>query len=59
MTVEMFITTKFNGRVSKGNGVYGVVRRLEGRPDTAKCGVIARKEVSYQELNAHAVVDAI
>lgn len=59
MKVEIFITTKFNGRVSKGSGAYGIALRLEGRPETAKVHVAGWRGLSYQKLNARAVVEAI
>lgn len=59
MNVEIFITTKFNGRVTNGSGAYGIVRRLEGRPDTAKCHVTERHDLSYQALSTYAAVEAI
>lgn len=59
MKVEIYITTKFHGRVSKGSGAYGIALRLEGRPETAKVHVAGWRGLSYQKLNARAVVDAI
>lgn len=59
MNVEIFVTTKFNGRVTNGSGAYGIVRRLEGRPDTAKCHVTGKRNLSYQKLNTYAVLEAI
>lgn len=59
MNVEIFVTTKFNGRVTNGSGSYGIVRRIEGRPETAKCHVVGRKNLSYQALTTYAAVEAI
>lgn len=59
MNVEIFVTTKFNGRVTRGSGSYGIVRRVEGRPDTAKCHVTEKHDLSYQTLCTYAAVEAI
>lgn len=59
MNVEFFITTKFNGRVTNGSGAYGIVRRLEGQPETAKCHITGRCDLAYQTLNTYAVLEAI
>ena len=59
MKVEIFITTKFHGKVSKGSGAYGIAIRLKGRPETVKIHIAGWKGLSYQKLNARAVVEAI
>lgn len=57
--VEIFITTKFHGRLAEGSGAYGIVLRLEGRPETAKVHVAGWRGLSYQKLNVRAVVEAV
>lgn len=59
MKVEIFITTKFHGRLPEGSGAYGIVLRLAGRPETAKVHIAGWRGLSYQKLNARAVVEAI
>lgn len=59
MKVEIFITTKFSGKVTKGKGSYGIVLRKAGERATAKVHIAGWRNLSYQKLNARAVVDAI
>ena len=59
MKVEIFITTEFHGRVSKGSGAYGIAIRLAGRPETVKIHMAGWRGLSYQKLNARAVVEAV
>lgn len=57
--VEIFVKTKFSGRLSNGNGVYAIAIRLAGRPDTVKYRVEGWKGLSYQKLSARAAMTAI
>lgn len=59
MKVEIYITTNFHGKVSRGSGAYGIVLRLAGRPDTARYHITGWRGLSYQKLNVRAVVEAI
>ena len=59
MNVEIFVTTKFSGKVTNGKGAYAIALRLEGKPETAKIHVAGWRNLSYQKLNTRAVVDAI
>ncbi len=59
MCVEIFITTKFTGKVTHGNGAYGIAIRTEKRPETMSSYVMGWRGLSYQKLNVRAVVDAI
>lgn len=60
MKVDIYITSQFMGRVTKGRGVYGIVlvTQINGKK-YAKAHVAGWNDISYQKLNARAVVDAI
>ena len=60
MKVDIYITSQFMGRETKGRGVYGIVlvTQINGKK-YAKAHVAGWNDISYQKLNARAVVDAI
>lgn len=57
--VEIFVKTKFHGRLTNGKGVVAIAIRLKDRPDTVKFRVQAWKDLSYQRLSARAALMAI
>lgn len=59
MNVEIFITTKFTGKVTNGAGAYAILLQMAGEENTAKIHAAGWKGLSYQKLNVKAVVDAI
>lgn len=60
MRVDIYITSQFTGRVTRGHGVYGIVlvTEINGKK-YAKAHMAGWNDISYQKLSARAVVDAI
>ncbi len=60
MEVDIYITSRFFGRVSRGNGTYGIVlvTEINGKK-YAKAHIAGWEGISYQKLCARAAVDAI
>ena len=58
MRVDIYITSQFTGRVTRGHGVYGIVlvTEINGKK-YAKAHMAGWNDISYQKLSARAVVD--
>ncbi len=60
MKVDIYITSKFHGKIASGNGVYAILLDtvIQGK-HCRKLHVVGWKGLSFQKLAARAAVDGI